>query len=302
MGFVVAVHGGAGRIDRSTLTPEREAACLTGLREALEQAAAVLRAGGAALDAAVRAVEVLEDDPAFNAGRGSVLTSAGTVEMDAAVMEGTTRRAGAVACVRTVRHPVRLARAVMEQTPHLLLADAGAEALAGRLGLERVDPAWLLTDARREQLERARGRIQLDHGDDARGTVGAVALDAGGHLAAATSTGGMVNQLPGRVGDSPVIGAGTWAWDRTCAVSATGHGEVFVRAAVASRISAWMEIGGLSLEEAARRVVHEELPELGGEGGVIAVDARGHVALPFNSGGMYRGVIRDDGTVDVAIW
>src|SRR5690606_27323166 len=156
-----------------------------------------------------------------------------------------------------------------------------------RLGLERVDPSWLLTDARREQLERAQGRVGLDHGDDARGTVGAVAVDARGRLAAATSTGGLVNQLPGRVGDTPVIGAGTWAWDRTRAASATGHGEIVVRGAVGSRISAWMEIGGLSLEEAARRVVHEELVDLGGEGGVIAVDARGNVALPFNSGGMY---------------
>lgn len=302
MGFVVAVHGGAGRIDRATLTDAREASCRAGLRLALERAGDVLRAGGSALDAAVRAVEVLEDDPGFNAGRGSVLTSAGTIEMDAAVMEGTQRRAGAVTCVRTVRHPVRLARAVMEHTPHVLLADAGAEALADRLGLERVDPSWLLTDARREQLERAQGRVGLDHGDDARGTVGAVAVDARGRLAAATSTGGLVNQLPGRVGDTPVIGAGTWAWDRTCAVSATGHGEIFVRGAVGSRISAWMEIGGLSLEEAARRVVHEELVDLGGEGGVIAVDARGNVALPFNSGGMYRGVLREDGTVEVAIW
>lgn len=302
MGFVVAVHGGAGRIDRSTLTTARESSCKAGLQQALERAADVLRTGGSALDAVVRAVEVLEDEPGFNAGRGSVLTSEGTIEMDAAVMEGTGRRAGAVACVRTVRHPVRLARAVMEHTPHVFLADAGAEALAERLGLERVDPSWLLTDARRQQLERARGRIQLDHGDDSRGTVGAVALDAKGRLAAATSTGGMVNQLPGRVGDSPVIGAGTWAWDQTCAVSATGHGEIFIRAAVGSRISAWMELGGLSLEEAARRVVHEELPLLGGEGGVIAVDRQGNVALPFNSGGMYRGVLRDDGTHEVAIW
>lgn len=307
-GFAVAVHGGAGLIRRQSLTEERERACRQALAGAIQAATDVLQRGGSALDAVVAAVMVLEDAPVFNAGRGSVFAANGTIEMDAAVMDGADRRAGAVTCVRTVRNPVRLARAVMEQTPHVFVAHAGAEALARELGIETVDPdQWHRTEERWRQLVEAQkdGGLHLDHGGgdkDVFGTVGAVALDRSGHLAAATSTGGMVNKRPGRVGDTPVIGAGTWADDATCAVSGTGHGELFVRTAVGARISNWMEMGGLTLEEAARRVVHDELPRIGGVGGAIAVDREGNLALPFNSGGMFRGWAREGEPVQVEIW
>lgn len=304
MTWAVAVHGGAGAI--ASMPESRERAARAGLTAALRAAVEVLSKGGPALDAVAAAVVVLEDDPLFNAGRGSVLTSTGAIEMDAAVMDGRDRRAGAVTGVRTVRHPVLLARRVLEDTAHVLISGDGAEALAGELGVERVDPAWLRTDERVAQLQRARqtGGVHLDHGGQGLGTVGAVACDVDGHVAAATSTGGMVNKRPGRVGDTPILGAGTWAWSRTCAVSGTGHGESFLRATVGARISAWMEMGGLTLQQAADRVVHEELAEIGGTGGtggVIAVDAAGRLALPFNTRGMYRGFATEEG-LQVAIW
>jgi beta-aspartyl-peptidase (threonine type) len=260
----------------------------------------VLASGGAALDAVVAAVVSLEEDPLFNAGRGAVLTSDGTVELVAAVMDGRTREGGAVAGARTVRNPVRLARAVMESTPHVLLVGEGAELLANERGLERVDPSFFVTDERLDQLARIRAeeKVKLD----VYGTVGAVARDASGHLAAATSTGGMVNKRPGRVGDTPILGAGTFAWDRTCAVSGTGHGEPFVRLGAAARVSALMELAGLALAEAVRRVIQVELPVLEGEGGLVAVDAAGDVALEFNSAGMFRGWLRDGGEPYVEIW
>jgi beta-aspartyl-peptidase (threonine type) len=274
---------------------------------ALSAGAAVLSAGGAALDAVVAAVVALEENPLFNAGRGAVLASDGGIELDAAVMDGRTRAGGAVAGVRTVRNPVLLARAVAERTPHVLLVGAGAEAFAREIHLEEVEPDWFRTPERVEQLAQARAeeRVTLDHGGgevDVYGTVGAVACDTRGHVAAATSTGGMVNKRAGRVGDTPILGAGTFAWDKTCAVSGTGHGEPFIQLGVAGRVSARMELEGRSLDEAARLVMFADLPELHGEGGLIAVDPRGEVALLFNSAGMFRGVLRDGGPPQVDIW
>lgn len=303
--WAVVVHGGAGLIRRDGLSAEREALCHAGLRAALDAAAAILRAGGDALEAATAAVVVLEDDPVFNAGRGAVLTATGEVELDAAVMRGADRAAGAVAGVRTPRNPVRLARAVMEHTPHVMLVGAGGDALAAELGLERADPAWFVTEERVRQLERARqGPFGLEAGGarkDVYGTVGAVAVDLAGSVAAATSTGGMVNKRPGRVGDSPILGAGTWACPQV-AVSGTGHGEPFVRLGVGARVAAWMEMGGLSLADATERVVHQELPPLGGAGGLIAVDRAGNVAMPFNTAGMFRGAATARDQAHTAIW
>ena len=305
MPYALAIHGGAGLIRRASLTAERESACLSALREIAASASALLEAGAPALDAVVEAVAQLEDSPLFNAGRGAVLAHDGTVELDAAVMDGE-RRAGAVTLVRTVRHPVRLARAVMEHTPHVFLAGEGADALAADVGLERVDPAYFVVPERVAQWEKARGsgRFHLDHGGgdrDVYGTVGAVACDRHGHVAAATSTGGMVNKRPGRVGDTPVIGAGTFAWNRTCAVSGTGHGEPFVRLGVAGRVSARMELLGEDVDTAAHAVL-VDLQAVEGQGGLIAVDASGRLTMPFNTGGMFRAAVQDGRTPVVAIW
>ncbi|MBX2798698.1 MAG: isoaspartyl peptidase/L-asparaginase [Myxococcales bacterium] len=307
MPFAVAIHGGAGLIRRSSLTPERQERCLVSLRRITISAAEALEQGASALDVAIGAVVALEDDPLFNAGHGAVLASHGEAELDAAVMEGTHRAAGAVAAARTPRNPVQLAHAVMVHTPHVLLAAEGADALAEELRIPQVDPSYFVVEARREQLQRARasGRFHLDHGGadkDVYGTVGAVACDATGAVAAATSTGGMVNKRPGRVGDTPVIGAGTFAWNDTCAVSGTGHGEPFLRLGVASRVSARMELAGESLATAAEHVIHRELPGVEGQGGLVAVDAQGNLALPFNTAGMFRGWARQGQPPDVAIW
>jgi beta-aspartyl-peptidase (threonine type) len=229
-----------------------------------------------------------------------------TVELDAAVMHGADRRAGAVAGVRTAKNPVRLAQLVMDRTPHVMMVGEGADRLAAEHGLPVAGRDWFVTDERLRQLERAKaGPFGLEAGGakkDVYGTVGAVALDRAGHVAAATSTGGMVNKRPGRVGDSPILGAGTWATDAACAVSGTGHGEPFVRLGVGSRVASWMEMAGLSLAEAAERVIHRELPPMGGAGGLIAVDRAGNVVLPFNTAGMFRGVARAGDVVETAIW
>jgi beta-aspartyl-peptidase (threonine type) len=282
----------------------------------------LLADGGSALDAVSLAVDLLEDCPLFNAGRGAVFTHAGTHELDAAVMDGATLRAGAVACVSRVRRPLRAARAVMECSEHVLLVGAGAEAFAQEQGLELVAPDYFSTAARREQLERALATDQpvLDHDGAALafrspandpapldegqklGTVGAVALDARGNLAAATSTGGMTNKRCGRVGDSPLIGAGTYADNRTAAISCTGTGEMFIRTAAAYDICARMAYGGMSLDAATREVVMNVLPAIGGRGGLIAVDAQGNLSLPFNTEGMYRGWARVGGQAASAIY
>jgi beta-aspartyl-peptidase (threonine type) len=300
MTWTIAIHGGAGTIPRAELkdiAPYRD-----GLMAALEAGATVLRGGGSAEDAVVAAVLSLEDCPLFNAGRGSTLTAAGTVEMDAALMLGE-GRAGAVTGVRRVRNPVLAARAVMRATPHVLLAGTAADELAEAEGLALEAPDYFITEHRRAQLEQARARatVALDHDlPGKRGTVGAVARDMAGRLAAATSTGGMTNKRPGRVGDSPVIGAGTWA-DAHVAVSCTGTGEAFLRAAAAHEVSALMRLAGMPLEDAARRVALEEVRRSGGDGGLIAVDAAGKAVLPFSTAGMYRGEWRAGGVPRVAI-
>lgn len=301
---VIAIHGGAGTLSRSNISPEQEAAYHAALAQILRAGQRVLAEGGSALDAVSLAVDLLEDNPLFNAGHGAVFTSAESHELDAAVMDGRDLRAGAVACVSRIKRPLRAARAVMERSEHVLMAGPGAEAFAASQGLELVDPSYFSTEFRRAQLKRAQAAdvTVLDHdgGHDQRpldetrkfGTVGAVALDAQGNLAAATSTGGMTNKRPGRVGDSPLIGAGTYADNRTAAISCTGSGEMFIRANAAFDVCARMAYGGLSLAQAAEAVVMQALPAIDGRGGLIAVDAQGHVSLPFNTEGMYRGSMR----------
>ncbi len=307
--FALAVHGGAGTILKHRMTPEQEDAFHAGLCAALVAGHTVLADGGSALDAVTAAVVALEDDPRFNAGRGAVFNADGGHEMDAAVMDGCTRAAGAIAGVCGPRNPVLAARAVMERSGHVLLAGPGALRFCREQGLAFADDAYFFTEHRWQALLRERERLRLglpeeDEADEARrhGTVGAVALDAHGHLAAATSTGGMTHKAPGRVGDSPVIGAGTWADDRDCAVSATGHGEWFIRHAVAHEIAARIRLAGQSLARAAHEVVVDELGPLGGSGGLVAVDRTGHIALPFNCAGMYRGFVREDGVPHTAIY
>lgn len=294
---MLAVHGGAGDGLAKLAGPRLEAARL-GIEAALRAGAEQLGGGGSAVDAVVAAVKVLEDSPEFNAGRGSALTSEGSVETDASVADGNRRRAGAVAVCREVRHPVEAARAVMEETDLVLLVGDAVAALADRWGLEREDPAWFVTEHAVEQLRRARAGAGPEGPTGE--TVGAVARDSDGHLAAATSTGGRPGQLPGRVGDSPVVGAGTWADDRTCAVSATGDGEAFLLAAFAHEVDALVRLAGLGIEDACRRAL-DAVARHGGRGGCIAVDAAGSVAMPFTTAGMARGWIDASGDVSIAI-
>jgi beta-aspartyl-peptidase (threonine type) len=304
--FALAVHGGAGTILRSKMTPEREAAYHRGLRRALDAGRIVLADGGSALDAVSAAVMALEDEPLFNAGRGAVYTSAGKQEMDAAVMDGRDRSAGAVAGICGPRNPVLAARAVMEHSGHVILIGESALQFCRRQGLVFEELSYFYTEQRWNALQEtlAVRESGADDQDESRkhGTVGAVARDKHGNLAAATSTGGMTAKSPGRVGDSPVIGAGTWADNETCAISATGHGEIFIRYAAAHEIASRMRYAGQSLEEASRAVVIDMLAPAGGSGGVIAVDRAGNVSLPFNCSGMYRGVVRCDGMLLTAIY
>lgn len=297
-----AIHGGAGTILRENMTPELEAAYRAKLGEALDAGYAVLAGGGAGLDAAEAAILLLEDSELFNAGHGAVLTAEGRCELDASIMDGATGAAGAVAGVRTVRHPILAARAVMERSEHVLLAGEGADAFAREQGLEIVANEFFHTDRRRRQLEELQAGEGAEGRDAARvGTVGAVALDRAGRLAAATSTGGMTNKRWGRVGDSPVLGAGTWA-DERCAVSGTGWGEFFLRAAVAHEIAARVEHAGQSLARAAGGVILDDLTAAGGTGGVVALDAGGAVAAPFNTPGMYRAWIDGEGRREIRIY
>ena len=288
--FGLAIHGGAGTLPRAEMRGEQELNYRAGLGEALDAGYAVLEARGTSLDAVARAVMVLEDNPLFNAGRGSVFTYDGRNELDAAIMDGRTLRAGAVSGLAHIKNPIDLARAVMEHSEYVMLSGAGAEEFALSRGVALVPQSYFHTPERWRQLERVRGGdaglspLTISHV----GTVGAVALDDDGRLAAATSTGGMTGKRYSRVGDSPIIGAGTYADDRSCAVSATGHGEIFIRAAVAHDICARMRFGGRRLRDAVREVVLEELPALHGEGGVIAIDPSGEIAMEFNSEGMFR--------------
>lgn len=304
--YSLAIHGGAGTILRSAMSPEKEAAYTQALQEALAAGERVLHSGGTALDAVVAAVSSLEDCPLFNAGRGAVFNAVGGHEMDASIMDGTNRMAGAVAGIQGIRNPIRLAREVMEHTEHVLLIGEGAMAFADARGYERMPADYFHDDFRHAQWKEVQGTeaVQLDHTikDRKFGTVGAVALDTHGHLAAGTSTGGITNKKFGRVGDSPVIGAGTWAWDRTCAVSCTGSGEYFLRGVVAYDVSCLMEYRGLSLEEACQEVIHKRLLEINGDGGLIAVDTLGNIALPFNTEGMYRASVRSGEAPFVGIY
>lgn len=305
--FSIAIHGGAGTISRNLISPEQEAAYLKALSEALLAGESVLKSGGSAIDAVSASVVSLEDCPLFNAGKGSVFTADERHEMDAAIMEGNNLKAGAVAGVSNVRNPLLLARAVMEKSEHVLLSGKGAEAFGRSINMRFEDSSYFYDEFRHQQWEAAvkEGIVQLDHsiGKEKKfGTVGAVALDKHGNLAAATSTGGMTNKRFNRIGDSPVIGSGTYANNNTCAVSCTGHGEYFIRAVVAYDVSCLMEYKGMSLEEATRLVVMEKLVRLGGEGGLIAVDTKGNIAMPFNSEGMYRGFCRENEELQVAIY
>jgi L-asparaginase / beta-aspartyl-peptidase len=305
----LVIHGGAGVIERASLSPETERDIHAALDRALDAGNAVLSRGGSALDAVEAAVVVLEESPLFNAGKGAVFNNRGEHELDASMMEGHTRRAGAVAGVSTIRNPVKLARAVMEHSPHVMLMGAGAEAFADtRKEIERVPNTWFDTDIRRKQLEAAKAREDATAATTIPtvagayfGTVGAVALDAQGRIAAATSTGGMTNKRWGRIGDAPIIGAGTYADDR-CGVSATGWGEFFIRANVAHDICARVAYRGDTLAAAADEVVLRVVPGLGGDGGVIALDRDGTIVMPFSTSGMYRGWIKADGTRGTAIF
>ena len=299
----IAIHGGAGSMPRHLLTESRERLYRASLETALDAGYGVLERGGSSLDAVSTAVRLLEDDPLFNAGRGAALTRDGAAELDAAIMDGRQQRAGAVACVRNVKNPIDLARRVMESTPHVLLVGAGAEEFAAEEGFTPVPNTYFQTQERRRQLESTRrGHHSSELVGSPQGTVGAVALDGGGNLAAATSTGGMTNKRAGRVGDSPIIGAGTYAKNGVCAVSATGHGEYFMRAVVAYHICNAVEFRGLSLEDAAREMLRTILPGLGGTGGIIAVSVSGQVVMDFSSEGMFRGARDSTGRREVAIY
>jgi beta-aspartyl-peptidase (threonine type) len=287
---VLAIHGGAGTIARRELTPLRERQYCAGLAAALRAGYAVLDNGGSSMDAVTAAVVALEDSPLFNAGRGATLNAAGEHELDASVMDGASGKAGAVTGVRRIRNPVLAARAVMERTPHVMLAGAAADRYARSAGLALVSPRYFSTPERARALRRARAHA-LSSAADRHGTVGAVALDGSGNLAAATSTGGYTNKMAGRVGDSPIIGAGTYADNATCAVSTTGIGEFFIRAVAAYDVAARMRYLGETLGLATRRAL-ARVVALGGDGGLIAVDRAGKVAMPFVSEGMYRGVAR----------
>ncbi len=305
--FAIAVHGGAGTIAPSDLTPVLEKSYRQGLEDALTRGHAVLKDGGSSLDAVEAAVRSLEDCPYFNAGKGSVFNADGQHEMDASIMRGDTLAAGAVAGVNNVKNPVGLARRVMENSPHVLISGMGAFEFAHQERVPLEDDQYFFDQFRYDQWKKLQGTdvYQLDHAgpDDKKfGTVGAVALDASGHLAAATSTGGMTNKRFQRIGDSPIIGAGTYANDSTCAVSCTGHGESFIRAVAAYDVSALMEYKGFSLQEAVHEVVHRKLPLLDGDGGMIAIDRNGNIVLDFNCTGMYRGSVGADGVLSTAIF
>jgi len=290
--YVLVIHGGAGVMEKKDFTPELEKEYLDKLQEALDSGESILKSGGTSLDAVTASVIILENSPLFNAGKGSVFSETGENEMDAAIMNGKDLSAGAVAGVRTIKNPILAARKVMEESKHVLLVRDGAEKFAKEHGVEIVDSSYFFTQKRWDALMKAQKH----------GTVGAVALDQAGNLAAATSTGGMTNKMTGRVGDTPIIGAGTYANNNTCAVSATGHGEYFMRYLVAHDISALMEYKSLGLEEAANEVIFNKLLPVNGTGGVIAVDKDGNYSMIFNTSGMFRGVITSTGTNETAIF
>lgn len=311
--FAIAIHGGAGAIPRSIMGAENEKNYKKGLEEALLAGDTILSSGGNALDAVEAAVNKLEDNPLFNAGRGAVFTNGGTNELDASIMDGKNLMAGAVTGIKNVKNPVSLARVVMEKSEHVFLSGAGAMEFAKKMNLEFAPDEYFFVQDRYDQLLQAResDQVVLDHGNtrgttgtpnSKKGTVGAVALDIHGNIAAATSTGGMTNKKFGRVGDSPIIGAGTYANNNTCAISCTGHGEFFIRSVVAYDISCLMEYKGLSLKEACDIVVYQKLVNIGGEGGLVAIDAKGNIEMPFNSEGMYRAMRKSGGEIYLGIY
>lgn len=311
--YTIAIHGGAGTILKDDMTPELEAKYLQGLEEALLAGYTILEKGGTAINAVKQAVIVLEDNILFNAGRGSVFTKKGVHEMDAAIMEGNTLKAGAVAGVRNIRNPIALATEVMQHSHHVFLSGEGAQEFAIRQGIQLEPDEFFFSQFRYDQWKAIRDsdNYALDHSaqaveelmrDKKFGTVGAVACDAEGNIAAATSTGGMTNKKYGRIGDTPLIGAGTYANNATCAISATGHGEPFIRSVAAYDVSCLMEYKDLTLQQAMHKVVNEKLLKLEGEGGMIGVDAQGNSAMIFNSTGMYRGMKSSDGSSEIAIY
>jgi beta-aspartyl-peptidase (threonine type) len=321
--WAIVLHGGAGVIERATMNPQTEAAYRASLTQAAEAGAKVLEQGGSSLDAIEAAIRILEDDPLFNAGRGAVFTAGGKNELDSAIMDGATLKAGAVAGVTRTRHPISLARAVMEKSPHVMLIGAGADAFAAQAGLEQVDPSFFFTERRWQSLVRQLKKeglpipprpagappaplmpvAEIDvPGAHKFGTVGVVALDRQGNIAAGTSTGGTQAKRWGRVGDSPIIGAGTYASNRSCAVSATGTGEYFIRLTVAREVCALVEYKGLKLQQAADEVIHKELDALHGDGGLIAITADGQMAWSFNTPGMYRARLVEGGKLEIGIY
>lgn len=318
--FVLVIHGGAGTILKSQMRPEKEKAYHAALDSALQKGYDILRNGGTALDAVEACIRYMEDNPLFNAGKGAVFTNEGKNELDAAIMDGKTLAAGSVAGVTVIKNPITAARAVMEKSPHVMMVGKGAEQFAKEKGLEIVDPSYFYTEDRYKGMLRVRERDSIandtaslksfkpgalkqpENHDDKYGTVGAVALDRHGNLAAATSTGGMTNKKFGRVGDAPVIGAGTYANNNTAALSGTGWGEFYIRLVLTKSISDMMEYGKVSLQKAADELVMKRLPALGGDGGLIAVDKDGNIAMPFCTEGMYRGFVREDGKKVVKIY
>ncbi len=301
MKFGMVIHGGAGTIERSTMTPEKEKAYRAALEQALKAGSAILERGGSSLDAVAAAINILEDNPLFNAGKGAVFTHEGTNELDSSIMDGKTLAAGAVAGVKHIRNPISLARMVMEKSPHVMLAREGAEAFAKKMGVTLVDQKYFYTEERWQALQEIKASPAPMKDKDRHGTVGAVALDKAGNLAAGTSTGGTTNKQFGRIGDSPIIGAGTYADNETCAVSCTGDGEYFIRAGVAHTVSDLMKYKGVPVKEAAETAL-ENAKKLGGTGGLIALDKNGNFAMPFNTSGMYRGTVGPDGKITVEIY
>jgi len=316
--FVLVIHGGAGTITRQNMTEQNERAYKLSLEKALRAGYEILNSGGSSLDAVEATVKILEDNPLFNAGKGAVFTHEGKIELDAAIMNGKNLAAGSMAGVTIIKNPVSGARAVMEKSGHVMLIGKGAEAFAAEQGLDIVDPSYFYTQSRWDSLQNLIKQDSIKNkinkvntktvGEEAKnndskfGTVGAVALDMQGNLAAATSTGGMSNKKYGRVGDVPIIGAGTYANNATCAISCTGWGEFFIRLVVAKSVSDLMEYKNLSLQKAAEEMIMKKVPQLGGDGGLIAVDKKGNIAMPFNTAGMYRGYIRSDGKAVVRIY
>jgi len=287
--YGLVIHGGAGTILKSNMTPEKEAEYISKLNEALQTGYKILETGGSSLDAVVAVINIMEDSPLFNAGKGAVLTEKGVAELDASIMDGKTLKAGAIAGIKHVKNPITLARLVMDKSPHVMMIGEGAEEFAKENNIELVDNSYFITPNRWKQYQRMKEAQDKKIKEEKHGTVGCVALDKNGNLAAGTSTGGMMMKKFGRVGDSPIIGAGTYANNNTCAISGTGHGEYFIRLSIARDISDLMAYKNLSLNDAANEVIMKKLPQLGGDGGIIAIDKNGNVAMPFNTEGMYRG-------------